>query len=134
MNIQDLGAIGEFVAAIATILTLAYLTYKIRQNTRQLRASSYQAYSQTGYNALNFTGVHAATLAEIGSAELTLEEMNPEQLTVFSASAFQMFNSMEETYLYWRSGVLDDDVYEARIRGYNHFVSTSPQLKLFLFR
>ena len=33
MTIQDLGSIGELVAAIATIATLAYLAVQIRQNT-----------------------------------------------------------------------------------------------------
>ena len=33
MTIQDLGSIGELVAAIATIATLAYLALQIRQNT-----------------------------------------------------------------------------------------------------
>ena len=39
MSIQDLGSIGELVAAIATVLTLAYLAIQIRQNTRMVSAS-----------------------------------------------------------------------------------------------
>jgi len=42
MTIQDLGSIGEVVAALATLATLAYLALQIRQNTRSLRANSYQ--------------------------------------------------------------------------------------------
>lgn len=37
MTIQELGSIGEFVAAIATIATLIYLAVQIRQNTAQQR-------------------------------------------------------------------------------------------------
>jgi len=33
ITIQDLGSIGELIAAIATIATLAYLAIQIRQNT-----------------------------------------------------------------------------------------------------
>ena len=36
MSIQDLGSIGEFVAAIATLATLVYLAIQIRQNTKQV--------------------------------------------------------------------------------------------------
>ena len=46
MTIQDLGSIGEFVAAIATLCTLVYLAIQIRQNTRSVRASSFQASSR----------------------------------------------------------------------------------------
>lgn len=40
MSIQELGALGELVAAIATVLTLAYLALQIRQNTRATHAQA----------------------------------------------------------------------------------------------
>ncbi len=43
MTIQDLGSIGELVAAIATLATLGYLAVQIRQNTRSMRAAAFQA-------------------------------------------------------------------------------------------
>jgi hypothetical protein len=36
MTIQDWGAIGELVAAVAVVISLAYLAVQIRQNTRQV--------------------------------------------------------------------------------------------------
>jgi hypothetical protein len=39
MTIQELGSIGEFIAAIATIITLLYLAFQINQNTRAVKAS-----------------------------------------------------------------------------------------------
>jgi hypothetical protein len=42
VTIQDLGSIGEFVAALATVVTLIYLAMQIRQNTNSLRANAYQ--------------------------------------------------------------------------------------------
>jgi hypothetical protein len=42
VTIQDLGSIGEFVAALATVATLIYLAVQIRQNTSSLRANAYQ--------------------------------------------------------------------------------------------
>jgi hypothetical protein len=46
VTIQDLGSIGEFVAAIATLATLVYLAIQIRQNTRSIRTSAYQEASR----------------------------------------------------------------------------------------
>ncbi len=40
MTIQDLGNLGEFVGAIAVVITLVYLVLQIRQNTVQLRQNS----------------------------------------------------------------------------------------------
>jgi hypothetical protein len=42
VSIQDLGSIGEFVAALATIMTLVYLALQIRQNTSVARSASTQ--------------------------------------------------------------------------------------------
>jgi hypothetical protein len=38
LTFQELGSLGEFVAAIATLITLVYLAFQIRQNTKVSRA------------------------------------------------------------------------------------------------
>jgi hypothetical protein len=40
VTIQDLGSIGELIAAIATVATLVYLAIQIRQNTVSNRDAS----------------------------------------------------------------------------------------------
>ena len=47
MTVQDLGSIGEFVAAIATLATLIYLALQIRQNTKTVRASAHHAMTES---------------------------------------------------------------------------------------
>ena len=42
MTIQDLGSIGELIAAIATVATLVYLAVQLKQNTRALRSQTFQ--------------------------------------------------------------------------------------------
>jgi hypothetical protein len=41
-EMDKIGNIGEMIAAIATIGTLAYLAIQVRQNTRALRSSTFQ--------------------------------------------------------------------------------------------
>ena len=43
MSLEDLGNIGEFIAAIAVVLSLIYLAVQIRQNTRSVRMASHYA-------------------------------------------------------------------------------------------
>ncbi len=43
---QILGSYGEFVGAIAVVITLAYLAVQVRQNTLALRASSINSMTQ----------------------------------------------------------------------------------------
>ena len=46
MTIQDLGSLGELVAAIATVATLVYLAIQIKQNTISSRALTFQSASE----------------------------------------------------------------------------------------
>ena len=50
MTIQDLGSLGELIAAIATLVTLAYLALQIRQSTTVSRASTVQSTVQFSAN------------------------------------------------------------------------------------
>ena len=68
MTIQDIGSIGELIAAIATVGTLIYLAVQIRQNTKSIRASTHHR-STASDTALNiaFAGAEAA-VAELSTA------------------------------------------------------------------
>ncbi len=50
MTIEELGNLGEFIAAIAVLVSLVYLALQIRQNTKQVEQASfndvYRAYSE----------------------------------------------------------------------------------------
>jgi hypothetical protein len=49
MSLEDLGNIGEFVAAVAVIVSLIYLAVRIRQNTRVLCSATHQAWAYHGH-------------------------------------------------------------------------------------
>ena len=46
MNWEAIGAVAEFVGAIAVVITLIYLISQLRQNTKALRSSSYASIHQ----------------------------------------------------------------------------------------
>ncbi len=50
LNLEDLGNLGEFVGAIAVVVTLAYLALQIRQNTRALGHAEQRAILEDGNN------------------------------------------------------------------------------------
>ena len=69
MTIQDLGAIGELLAAIATIVTLIYLAVQIRANTRATSAQSRHAISDFARTICEFRATHADRIAAIEASE-----------------------------------------------------------------
>ena len=52
MSLEDLGNIGELIAAFAVIASLIYLAVQIRQNTQSVRASTVQAISDAAQERL----------------------------------------------------------------------------------
>ena len=52
MNWEAIGAVAEFVGAIAVVITLIYLISQLRQNTKALRSSSYASVHQQEDNFL----------------------------------------------------------------------------------
>ena len=56
MNWEAIGAIGEVAGAAGVIVTLAYLAIQIRQNTRAVRSSTYQALTDS---SMSFTALIA---------------------------------------------------------------------------
>ncbi len=64
MTIQDLGSVGELIAAIATVATLIYLAAQIRQNTSTVATSTYESVFN-GYNDLNLAVASDPELARI---------------------------------------------------------------------
>ena len=41
MSLEDLGNLGEFLAAVGVLVTLVYLAIQIRQNTRAMRTAAF---------------------------------------------------------------------------------------------
>ena len=64
MTIQDLGSVGELIAAIATVATLIYLAAQIRQNTSTVATSTYESVFN-GYNEFNLSIANNPDLSRI---------------------------------------------------------------------
>jgi hypothetical protein len=113
MSIQDLGSVGEFVAAIATIATLIYLAIEVRRNTAATRSAAHQAQvdSTVGLHAMLANDPDIAGL--ILKANGDLSSLSPEdnlRLQYFYISHFNLWHSA-----YWNKneGLLSEHVWSA---------------------
>ncbi len=113
MSIQDWGAIGELVGAIAVILTLIYLATQIRQNTRQLRSEGHRA----------ITDSYGVTLGQLLADDSLFKTLirgcqEWESITAFQQSQCHIF--FHQHLMHFRmafqlhdKGAIDDDVYRS---------------------
>ena len=99
MGIQELGSLGELIAAIATIGTLAYLAVQVRQNTRALRSSTFQAIS----NDMSVSSAAISTNSELASivnkATTGLAGLSASERSQYHFFLLRTFRRLESVYV-----------------------------------
>ena len=131
MTIQDWGAIGEIVGAIAVVVTLIYLAKQIRQNTHAMEEGRRLALAQTYQlrsDALQSMVVEAADSTYIGPIIIKLTQLGyPEQpsaldsLTPEERGRFRLWHIAQQTHwdnmhFQYQQGYLDVEYYEDAFR------------------
>jgi hypothetical protein len=127
MTIQDWGAIGEVIGALAVVVTLVYLGKQIRQNTVAMEEGRKLALAQTYQmrsDALQEMLVHAADSEHIGPIIIKLTGLGyPEDVTALDAldaverGRFRMWHIAQQThwenmFYQYQQGYLDHEYYE----------------------
>jgi hypothetical protein len=127
MNLQDWGAIGEVVGAIAVVVTLIYLAKEIRLNTHAMDEGRKLALAQTYQmrsDALQAMLVQAADSEHIGPIIAKLTDLgyptDPKALEGLSAEEwrrFRMWQIAQQTHwdnmhYQFQQGYLDPEYYE----------------------
>jgi hypothetical protein len=131
MTLQDLGNIGEFVAAVGVIVSLIYLAFQIRQNTRSIRAA---AVHQATVGASDFSRSLAESeeLAHIfiaglrGYEQLDTEEKRTRWLSLASIQ----FRHYEDVFLQYQNGTVGAESWEGWRNSMRPFLA-SPGFSMF---
>ena len=114
MTIQDLGSIGEFIAAIATIATLGYLAVQLRNNTATTRAAATASHSQASIsiNALIAQNPDVARIFSTGLADPTaLTDIEKQQ---FDSVVHMAMESIQQNWRFYNDGVIDDSAWDGQ--------------------
>lgn len=118
MTIQDLGSIGELIAAVATVATLIYLATQIRQSKEEINQSNSLARFNSvrdvmdQFNELNKLIVTDATLRQVleKPGELSTEES--EQVYTYAMMFCAVWMSVQAAY---DNGQIDEWLYNAAL-------------------
>ena len=115
MTLSDLGNLGEFVGAIAVVVSLLYLATQIRQNSRIVRSTTHHASISSG-NAVNFAFAEAEAARILLKGGLTYGELDLEERFRFGMLMRASLAFFEDAYLQFREGLMDSDVWDSRSR------------------
>jgi hypothetical protein len=133
ITIEDLGNIGEFVAAIATLATLIYLAVQIKQNTRPVQASSVESLMSNVQSNMSLTGstkenadVYLRGLADFN----TLPEPDRTQFIIMITS---IYTGLDTVYWSYRNGSLDSDLWRRECNMLRMYLKTEGGRAVFDF-
>jgi hypothetical protein len=109
MTIEMLGSVGEFVAAIATLITLVYLTIQIRQNSKLMGESAKRATQATVYetNLLLFKDAEALELIRRGMEDWS--SLSLQDRARFHSFWMTTFINYQEAFYQVRELGVDDE-------------------------
>ena len=131
MTIMELGALGEFIGAIAVVTTLVYLAIQIRQNTHTMEEGKRLALAQTYQmraDALQQMLVQASeseyigpiitklTLADYPENLASLDVLTPEERGRFRQWQIAQQTHWDNMYYQYQQGYLDDEYYNDSFR------------------
>jgi hypothetical protein len=131
MSLEDLGNIGEFVAAIAVIVTLGYLAVQIRQNTAAMHMS---AAEKALDNTASFNRFLASDeqLGELWYRALEApESLSEGEHLRFMNMASSLFRREEFVFFLHSEGHFPEKAWHSRAKLLRRWVS-APGLQLYL--
>jgi hypothetical protein len=114
MSLEDLGNVGEFVAAVGVIISLIYLAVQIRQNTSSVRASTFH---ESANRAADFTKAigeqkELARILRTGLGGLEQLEDDDDRLR-FVMLLHTLFRQYEDIFFQYRAGNLSSESWDA---------------------
>ena len=116
MSLDDLGNIGELVAAIGVIASLIYLAVQIRQNTRSVRAATHHSSARAATESQNVFAQSndLARIFRTGSRESG--ELTEDERQRLDAMLLSIFMWYEDTFFQYQQSMIDREVWEGRQR------------------
>ena len=106
MTIEDLGNLGELIAAIATVATLIYLAQQIRRNSKSTEGASAQAILELEVTTYALKAQYANVYRR-GCANIL--DLDDDEKVVFEqvvSSEMSLFNS---AFIQEQNGLMDND-------------------------
>ena len=109
MTLEDLGNIGEFIAAIGVIVSLVYLATQIRQNTRVVRSSASNAVTEARVDFLKSVSDNPDVARILLSGLADREALELVERFRFDFILNRFIATMENYHYQNRRGAMDPD-------------------------
>jgi hypothetical protein len=105
--------VGELIAAVGVIVSLAYLAAQVRQNTKSIRSAANQDLLTSFNDVMEYTrqsafGAHIYDVTIRGA----WDELSPEEIPAARMGLLAVMRVFEQAYLQHKAGLLEDEIWE----------------------
>ena len=116
MTLSDLGNLGEFISAVAVVISLLYLAGQIRQNTRTVRASVHHA-SSLAWNTLNLAcGSDAAASSLLLRGSDDYSQLDRDERFRYTLIMRSVMGTHNDVFHQFRERLISEEVWAAHCR------------------
>jgi hypothetical protein len=116
VTITELGSLGELIAAVATVVTLAYLALQIRQNTRAIRGSA----TRESLDLLNSAHQPMLNNPELGSRFFrgltNPDSLSEDEAAQFTLALYTVVGTFQTLFFQRQQALLDRDIFDHQTR------------------
>ena len=128
MSYLELGAIGELIAALATVITLIYLSKQIRTNNKLAISNLENKLNSRVYDR-RFTVARDKEFAEFLAKDWSSEELTKAEKTQITQYVTMLIIDAREVFLQDKLGFVSDGLLKARINVLKMGIMTNPTAK-----
>jgi hypothetical protein len=123
MTLETLGNVGEFLGALAVLISLIYLALQIRQNTRTVRSAAHQAWSSSTaeLNIMPASNREFARVYRTGSQNPS--QLEPEERDQFNIFVIQILNAYQSLFFQFRHGMIDEVHWQSNLKAIRRILS-----------
>ena len=119
MSIQDIGSLGEFVAALATVITLIYLSAQIKQNNLITKAQFGHGLTQRLYDRF-FNTAKDKEFAEFIAKDWAAEDLEDSETSRVTWFSIMLLVDVFDVYDKVKQGLVEEKHLDMRV----HMLST----------
>lgn len=111
MTLQDLGSIGEIVAATATVASLVYVALQIRSNTSAVRSAAAQSVHEAFASWYHLLASDASLSQLVTDGLRDYESLSETDRARFVATFMAFLSYSQDAYIKWREGALSPELW-----------------------
>jgi hypothetical protein len=113
MDLEDFARIAEIISSVAVVVSLIYVSLQVRQNTRALRATTYNSVTSNSVAILAPMFDHPEFTEFLMRAQSDPDAATPAEKLRFHILLLAAFRHWDNLYYQFRNGTLEREMWES---------------------